>query len=48
MAAQYLKRLELYEVDEENYQTQYLKRVDIVEVVDEDGNLFPGPSPDPE
>ena len=48
MVAQYLKRLELSEVDEDNYQTQYLKRVVIVEIVDEDGNLFPEPSPDPD
>ncbi|QNI54845.1 hypothetical protein SynBIOSE41_02345 [Synechococcus sp. BIOS-E4-1] len=39
--SQYLKRLELAQVDEENYQTQYLKRVDVVEVLDQDGNLFP-------
>ena len=36
--SQYLKRLELAQVDEENFQTMYLKRVDVVEVLDQDGN----------
>ena len=49
MSAQYLKRLELAEVDEENVKTMFVKRVDVVEVLDEEGDqFFPTPESDPE
>ncbi|QNI54306.1 hypothetical protein SynBIOSE41_01795 [Synechococcus sp. BIOS-E4-1] len=48
MSSQYLKRLVLSEVDEENYKTQSLKRVNVVEVLDQDGETFFPSEPDPE
>ena len=49
MSAQYLKRLELAEVDEDNVKTMFMKRVAVVEVLDEEGDqFFPTPDPDPE
>ncbi|WP_170955644.1 hypothetical protein [Synechococcus sp. UW140] len=43
-ASQYLKRLQIEEVDEEDVGCQYLKVVQVVEVLDQEGNLFPEPN----
>ena len=45
MCSEHLKRLELTEVDEDDYQTQNLKHVNVFEAINKDGNLFPEADP---